>query len=162
VRPPEALRIERIQPGPGREALVPLLLQADEPEPLRGYLQVGDVYVLRATGHAVLGATVVLMEADGPGTAELKNVAVAADRHRRGLGRHMLAAVVGDLRRRGIRRAIVGTSNAGIGEIAFYQKCGFRLWRIERDYFTPERGYDPKKLESGLAHRDMVWFDQDL
>jgi ribosomal protein S18 acetylase RimI-like enzyme len=157
-----AFRIERIPPGPEREALQPLLLQADEPEPLRGYLQVGDVYVLRGGDGDVLGATVVIIEADGPGTAELKNVAVAAERHKEGLGRRMLAEVLEDLRRRGIGRAIVGTSNAGIGEIAFYQKVGFRLWRIERDYFTPERGYDPKKLESGLVHRDMVWFDRDL
>jgi ribosomal protein S18 acetylase RimI-like enzyme len=158
----DALKIERIPPGPEREALLPLLLQADEPEPLRGYLQLGQIYVFRDAGGDVLGATVVIMEADGPGTAELKNVAIAADRHNQGLGRRMLAEVLNDLRGRGVRRVIVGTSNAGIGEIAFYQKCGFRLWRIERDVFTPERGYDPKVLESGLAHRDMVWFDQDL
>ena len=57
---------------------------------------------------------------------------------------------------------MVGTSNAGIGQIAFYQKAGFRLWRIERDYFTPEKGYDPGERENGLSHRDMVWFDQTL
>jgi GNAT superfamily N-acetyltransferase len=158
----DAVRIERMPPGPPREALAPLLLQADEPGPLRGYLQSGDVYVLRDADGEVLGATVVIMEADGPGTAELRNVAVAAGRHGQGLGRRMLAGIMDDLRPRGVRRVIVGTSNAGIGEIVFYQKCGFRLWRIERDYFTPERGYDPKKLESGLVHRDMVWLDQDL
>jgi ribosomal protein S18 acetylase RimI-like enzyme len=139
-----------------------MLLQADEPEPLRAYLQQGELYVLRDVGGEPVGAILVIMEADEPGTAELRNVAVAADRHGQGLGRQLLARAQDDLRRRGIRRVIVGTSNAGIGEIAFYQKCGFRLWRIERDYFTPERGYDPKKLEGGLVHRDMVWFDRDL
>ena len=74
----------------------------------------------------------------------------------------MLAAVLVDLRARGVSRVVVGTSNAGIGQIAFYQKAGFRLWRIERDYFTPEKGYDPEEREHGLAHRDMVWFDQEL
>jgi starvation-inducible outer membrane lipoprotein len=42
------------------------------------------------------------------------------------------------------------------------QKAGFRLWRIERDYFTPQKGYDPDERENGLPHRDMIWFDQEL
>ena len=37
------------------------------------------------------------------------------------------------LRARGVRRVIVGTGNAGIGQLAYYQKAGFRLERIERD-----------------------------
>ena len=156
------LRLDRVTPGPERETLVPLLLQADEPEPLRAYLQDGDLYVLRDSSGAAVGATMVLPAEGEPGTAELKAVAVAAGQHNRGLGKRMLAGVLDDLRRRGVRRVIVGTSNAGIGQIAFYQKAGFRLWRIERDYFTPERGYDPDERENGLAHRDMVWFDQDL
>ena len=82
--------------------------------------------------------------------------------HNRGLGKRLLAAVLADLRERGVRRVVVGTSNAGIGQFAFYQKAGFRFWRIERDFFTPARGYDPDARENGIAHRDMVWFDQDL
>ena len=74
----------------------------------------------------------------------------------------MLRARMADLRGRGFRRAVVGTSNAGIGQIAFYQKAGFRLWRIGRDYFTPQKGYDPDERENGLPHRDMIWFDQEL
>ena len=40
--------IQRIPPGPERETHLPLLLLADEPEPLRAYLQAGDLYALRA------------------------------------------------------------------------------------------------------------------
>jgi ribosomal protein S18 acetylase RimI-like enzyme len=92
----------------------------------------------------------------------LRAVAIDEQYHRRGLGRQMLDRVLDDLRQRGIKRAVVGTSNAGIGEIAFYQKAGFRLWRIERDVFTAERGYDPEARLNGLPHRDMVWFEQEL
>jgi ribosomal protein S18 acetylase RimI-like enzyme len=99
---------------------------------------------------------------DDPSTVELRAVAVAEAHHNRGYGQRMLAEVLADLRARGKQRVIVGTSNAGIGQIAFYQKAGFRLWRIERDYFTPEKGYDPEEKENGLSHRDMVWFDLDL
>jgi ribosomal protein S18 acetylase RimI-like enzyme len=147
-----------------REAYLPLLHLADEPGPVRGYLQApaGDLYVLRAAGGEPLGVTFVLPHAGEEGTVELRAVAVDQTRHNQGLGREMLARVLADLRSRGTRRVIVGTSNAGIRQIAFYQKAGFRLWRIERDYFTPEKGYDPDERENGLPHRDMIWFDLDL
>ncbi|MCC2629510.1 MAG: yvbK [Thermomicrobiales bacterium] len=94
-----------------------------------------------------LGVSLVLSDPADPGSAELRAVAIDPTQHHRGLGQRMLASVLADLRTRGFRRAVVGTSNAGIGQIAFYQKAGFRLWRVERDYFTPQKGYDPDERE---------------
>lgn len=54
------------------------------------------------------------------------------------------------------------TSNAGISEIAYYQKCGFRLLSVERDDFDAARGYAGTEMENGIVHRDLVWFDQSL
>ena len=156
------LSVELVRPGPEREDFVPLLLLADTEAQVRDYLQHGDLYALRGAGREPQGVTLVLPDPAEPGTAELKAVAIDPAQHNRGLGRRMLASVLDDLRARGFRRSVVGTSNAGIGQIAFYQKAGFRVWRIERDYFTPEKGYDPDERENGLPHRDMIWFDQDL
>ena len=157
----DRIHLDRLPPGPQREELLPILLLADEPQPLGDYLQLGDRYVCRDADGAVVGATHVMPTAEAE-TWELRAVAVAAERQRQGWGKRMLAAVLDALGARGGRRVIVGTSNAGIGAIAFYQKAGFRLWRIERDYFTPQRGYDPDEREHGLPHRDMVWFDREL
>ncbi len=55
-----------------------------------------------------------------------------------------------------------GTGNSGIGQLAFYQKAGFRLWRVERDFFSPERGYPEGIEENGIPLRDMVWMDVEL
>jgi GNAT superfamily N-acetyltransferase len=158
----DAFRVERLPDAAPREPFLPLLLLADEPEPLRAYLHDGDLYVLRDEDGDPVGVTLTLPHPEETETVELKAVAVAATHHNRGLGQQMLRGVLDDLRARGVRRAIVGTSNAGIGQIAFYQKAGFRLWRVERDYFTPEKGYDPDERENGLPHRDMVWFDLAL
>jgi ribosomal protein S18 acetylase RimI-like enzyme len=160
----ENLTVECLPPGPARDPLIPLLRLADESEAeVRGYYQQGDLYALWGADtepRRPLGVVLVLPVAGG--AMELKAVAVAETHHNRGLGKRLLAAVLSDLRARGVGRVVVGTSNAGIGQFAFYQKAGFRFWRIERDYFTPERGYDPDARENGLAHRDMVWFDQEL
>ena len=156
------LSFEHVRPGPEREAFLPLLLLADAEPQVRGYLQQGDLYALRGPDGEPLGVTLVLPDSAEPGTAELRAVAIDPTQHNRGLGRRMLASVLVDLRARGFCRLVVGTSNASIGQIAFYQKAGFRIWRIERDYFTPQKGYDPDERENGLPHRDMIWFDQDL
>jgi ribosomal protein S18 acetylase RimI-like enzyme len=158
----DTLSVSRVPAGESREPYVPLLLLADEPEPLRSYLDDGDLYVLQDGAGTPLGVTLVLPWQDEETTAELKAVAVDAGTHNRGLGQRMLRGVLNDLRARGRTRVVVGTSNAGIGQIAFYQKAGFRILCIERDYFTVEKGYDPDERENGLPHRDMVWFDQDL
>ena len=154
--------LEHVRPGPEREAFVPLLLLADAEPQVRDYLQRGDLYALRGPNREPLGVTLVLPDSAELGTAELRAVAIDPTQHNRGLGRRMLASVLADLRARGFRRSVVGTSNAGIGQIAFYQKAGFRISWIERDYFTPQKGYDPNERENGLPHRDMIWFDQDL
>ena len=158
----DPLTVSRVPAGESREPYVALLLLADEPAPLRAYLDDGELYVLRDQAGTPLGVTLVLPWQDEDTTAELKAVAVDASTHNRGLGQRMVRGVLDDLRARGTTRVMVGTSNAGIGQIAFYQKAGFRILCIERDYFTLEKGYDPEERENGLSHRDMVWFDQRL
>jgi hypothetical protein len=68
----------------------------------------------------------------------------------------MIRAVLGDLLARGVERAIVGTSNAALGGFAFYQKAGFRLLSIERDFFSTARGYPRWMEERGIRLLDMA------
>jgi GNAT superfamily N-acetyltransferase len=95
------LQLERVSPGPEREAYLPLLYLADEPEPVRGYLQEpeGALYVLRHVDGAA-GVTFVLPRAGEEGTIELRAVAVDPTRHNQGLGRVMLTRVLADCRSR--------------------------------------------------------------
>jgi ribosomal protein S18 acetylase RimI-like enzyme len=123
-------------------------------------MQQGDLFVLRSNEGEALGITLVTPH--GEGEAELKMVAVDEARHGQGIGQRMIAQVLAELRARGVRRAIVGTGSSGIGQLAFYQKCGFRLFEIERDFFSPERGYPEGLTENGIPLRDMVWMDQEL
>lgn len=150
-----------IAPGDQRERFLPLLLLADESlEQVRSYMQRGELFAFIDGEGVAVGIVLTIPGEDG--SVELKAVAVDATRQNLGIGRRMLAAVLEELRRRGVRRAVVGTANAGIGQLAYYQKAGFRLLRIERDFFSPARGYPAVMQDNGIRLRDMVWMDLDL
>jgi ribosomal protein S18 acetylase RimI-like enzyme len=152
--------LRRIPPGETRKQFMPLLLLADESEQqVRSYINEGELYVFDEAGGV---AGVILAIPRGTGDVELKAVAVEAIRQGRGVGTRMIRAVLDDLRQRGVRRALVGTSNAAIGQLAYYQKAGFRLLSIERDFFSPARGYPAVMEENGIRLCDMVWMDQVL
>jgi ribosomal protein S18 acetylase RimI-like enzyme len=150
----------RIVPaGPERDAYRSLLMLADDSEQeVAGYYQHGYLYALDEDGP--LGVTLVIPHRDG--SVELKAVAVDSGRHNQGIGQRMLAAVLTDLKARGVTRVVVGTASSGVGQLAFYQKAGFRLRAIDRDFFSPARGYPDGLQENGIWVRDMVWMDQIL
>ena len=161
------MHVVAVPTGEGRVELLPLLFLADSAEDhVRAHLDDGELYGLvdEDGGRSIIGAVQCVPRHEGAssGTVELTLVAVAETHQGRGVGKQMLRLVLDELRRAGFERAIVGTSNAGVGEIAYYQKCGFRLLSIERDYFNPARGYDGTETENGIVHRDLVWFDQSL
>jgi ribosomal protein S18 acetylase RimI-like enzyme len=150
-----------VPPGTERERFLPLLLLADESlEQVRSYMQRGELYAF--VGRDAIAVGIVLTLPAEQNSVELKAVAVHTTQQNRGIGRRMLAAVIDELRRSGVRRAIVGTANAGIGQLAYYQKAGFRLLRIERDFFSPARGYPAVMEDNGIRLRDMVWMDLEL
>lgn len=155
------MNVRIVPPGRDRDAYLPLLLLADDSEAqVRRYYQTGDLYALDDEAGDPLGMILTIAEPDA--SAELKAVAVDEARHNQGVGTRMLAAVLADLKHRGVRQVIVGTASCSIGQLAYYQKAGFRLWKVERDYFTPRRGYPDGITENGIPLRDMVWLDQEL
>jgi ribosomal protein S18 acetylase RimI-like enzyme len=153
-------RLIRVSPGAERERYLPLLLLADESlDQVRSYMNLGELYAFVEGDSCAVGIVLTIPVDDG---VELKAVAVDASQQNRGVGQRMLAALLDELRKRGVRRAIVGTANAGIGQLAYYQKAGFRLSHIERDFFSPARGYPAVMEDNGIRLRDMVWMDLEL
>ncbi len=155
-----SIDIVTVEPGVAREAWVPLLELADEPEPLRAYLHEGELFGLVAEDGRPRAAILVIR--DAPGAAELRAVAVAESEQGGGVGTKMLDAVLGALRDRGVERVTVGTASSGTRQLAFYQRAGFRVSHVERDFFSTDKGYPPGLAENGIPVRDMVWMDLTL
>jgi len=85
--------------------------------------------------------------------------AVATERHGQGMGREIVAWLIDEAGGRGKTAVLVGTANSSIGNIAFYQKTGFRTDHVRKDYF---RYYREPHYENGIQIRDMLVFRYEL
>ena len=146
----------RLEPAADREALVPILLEADESEPvLRGYLHDGDLYRIVADDRGV-GGVLLITEGDG---VEIKNIALVESARGKGLGREAIEAIVELARGSGAARLLVGTADSSLGTIAFYRRVGFRdVGRIE-GFFD---AYPETVIEDGIVAHDMIRFEMRL
>jgi ribosomal protein S18 acetylase RimI-like enzyme len=128
-----------------------LLLLADPSEDkVRGYLPDSDCFVACDNG-AVVGACVV--QPLGDGVHELMSIAVQPSRQQRGYGSALLGWVIGFFREAGARRIEVGTGTFGY-QLAFYQRHGFRVTAIDRDFFV--NNYPEPIFEDGIQLFDML------
>jgi len=135
-----------------------LLLLADPSRRLvEAYLQRGVGFVADIGGK-VIGVYVLLPTR--PDTAELVNVAVDEAHQGTGVGKQLVMHAIDQARRLGYRTLEVGTGNSSVGQLALYQKCGFRMTSIDRDFFI--RHYGEPIYENGIQTVDMVRLAQDL
>jgi ribosomal protein S18 acetylase RimI-like enzyme len=140
------------------EELIPILKQAEESEPaLRWGLKnlVDAVYRADAVGELVGAAT--MQWRNDP--CEIMELAIAPERHGQGLGKLLVGWLIEEARRRGKTAVLVGTANSSIGNMAFYQKIGFRMDHIRKDYF---RYYREPHYKHGIRIRDLLVFRYDL
>ncbi|HEY4132624.1 MAG TPA: GNAT family N-acetyltransferase [Gemmatimonadaceae bacterium] len=140
------------------ESVVPLLMLA---EPSRRALDwslenLSDtVYRLDVAG-VLVGAATVRWD-DEP--AEIVELGIAAAEQGKGLGKHFVQRMLDEGRRRHKKAMIVGTRNSSIRNLAFYQKCGFRMDHVRADYFWY---YGGTEVENGIPVRDLVVFRYDF
>ncbi|QKY71083.1 GNAT family N-acetyltransferase [Lentibacillus sp. CBA3610] len=135
-----------------------LLLLADPSEKLvREYVSRGKCFIMNLDGRTV--GTYVLIPTR-PETVEIVNVAVNEDYHGRGYGKQLVLHAIETAKRDGYKTIEIGTGNSGVVQLALYQKCGFRLTSIDRDFFV--RHYEEPLYENGIQVIDMVRLSQDL
>jgi ribosomal protein S18 acetylase RimI-like enzyme len=132
----------------------------DSPAQLDAYLHDGTVLVARL-GDGIVGH-LQLVDTQEDGEVELKNMAVTAAARGTGIGRLLVDRAVSALQAEGQRRLVVATAAADVGNLRFYQRCGFRFSRVEHDVFGPAAGYADDLVIDGIPLRDEVWFEQRL
>ncbi|MDI2585909.1 GNAT family N-acetyltransferase [Psychrobacillus sp. NEAU-3TGS] len=135
-----------------------LLLLADPSEKLvKQYVGRGECYIAQINEETV-GVYVLLPTR--PDTVELVNIAVAEHYHGQGIGKTLVRDAIQKAKQYGYKIIEVGTGNSSIGQLALYQKCGFRITGVDRDFFKIH--YDEEIVENGIVCVDMIRLAQQL
>lgn len=135
-----------------------LLLLADPSRTMvESYLEDGSLY--SAHWEDTVVGVFVLCAIDDVKT-DLKNIAVAPEWQGKGVGKALLEKAIETARSLGHEILEVGTGNSSLRQIEFYQRGGFRMDRVAKNYFT--LNYDEPIVEDGIECKDMVVFRMDL
>ena len=133
------------------------LLIADESEEVvKQYINDGEMFAIQLDDQT---AGVVLFTFHPDSVVELKNISLDSCYRGEGAGKLVIYEAFTVYKKRGFRKMIVGTANSSIGNLAFYQKVGFRMAEIKKDFFCK---YPEPIFEDGIRAIDMVMFEKDL
>jgi GNAT superfamily N-acetyltransferase len=146
--------------GPHRDLEWSFRLAEDSDQQLDAYIDLGRVWVGRSADGKPVGHLHAVPRGDG--VWEVVNTAVAEEVRGRGVGRALLERVVTEATDAGASRLILATATADVGNLRFYQHCGFRMTHVVPDAFGPEQGYPPGIEIDGLLLRDQIWFERVL
>lgn len=135
-----------------------LLLEADPSEELvRSYAAKGICF-LAEIDRRPAGVFVLLPLSET--AVEIKNIAITESERGKGYGKQLVQYALEEAKRSGFKRVEIGTGNSSLGQLALYQKCGFRMKSIDRGFFT--RHYPEPITENGIVCQDMVRLEREL
>jgi len=135
-----------------------LLLLADPSErQIDAYVQRGLTYVAKQEDN-IIGVYVILETR--PKTMEIMNIAVVEHMQGKGIGKRLLKHAIEAAKEYGVSKLEVGTGNSSVSQLALYQKCGFRIFSIDFDYFS--KHYEEEIIENGIVCRDMIRLAMEL
>lgn len=135
-----------------------LLLLADPSKSIvEEYITRGECFIAESEKQ-VVGVYVLLPTR--PKTVEIVNVAVAEKHHGKGIGKLLIMDAIHVAKTKDYKTIEIGTGNSSIGQLALYQKCGFRIIGIDYDFFI--KHYEEEIFENGIRCRDMIRLSKDL
>ncbi|MBI5928151.1 MAG: GNAT family N-acetyltransferase [Chloroflexi bacterium] len=132
--------------------LVPILHEAEEDDAriLRAIEDPSNTAYLAQSEDNLVGAIVMQW---APAKSEILYIATQPAWRGRGYGKTIMNWIIDEAQRQGTAEIWVGTANAALDNIAFYQKCGFRMDSIRKDFFDY---FSDPVYENGIRIQDMV------
>ncbi|WP_133578858.1 GNAT family N-acetyltransferase [Aureibacillus halotolerans] len=136
-----------------------LLLLADPSEELvREYCERGRCFIGAKEDEEIVAVYVLLPTR--PATVELVNIVIAEEYQGKGLGKKVVLHAIDQAKWLGFHTVEIGTGSTGVAQLSLYQKCGFRITGVDRDFFL--RHYSQPIFENGVQVIDMVRLSMDL
>ena len=143
---------------PGENIPYSLLLLADETkEAIDKYIHQSVIYVLGYAQEIIaVCATAMISE----GVMEIKNIAVREDWQNKGVGYRFLLDIIDKAREQECSELIICTPDCAKKQLYLYQKAGFRISDIVRDYYRNH--YPEPIIENGIELKDMAILKMSL
>lgn len=142
----------------GEERPIELMLLADPSlKKIHEYSKSGQCYIAKYRDETI---GVLVLKATHPDTLEIVNIAVREDVQGKGIGKKLIQYAIDQAKDQHAKTLVIGTGNSSIYQLLLYQKCGFRITGIERDYFIRE--YEEEIYENGIQCRDMIRLSMEL
>lgn len=95
-----------------------------------------------------------------PETLEIVNIAVSERYQGQGMGTKLIQFALEYAKNNHYKTVEIGTGSTSFGQLYLYQKCGFRMTNIDRDFFL--RHYKEEIVENKLILKDMVRLSIDV
>ena len=135
-----------------------LLLSADPSRKIiEAYLTRAECFVMENQNQLI--GTYILLPTR-PETVELVNIAVQENFQNKGIGKQLIRHALERAKEQGFQTIEVGTGNSSMSQLAFYQKCGFRITGVDKDFFIEH--YEEELMENGIPCRDMITLSKSL
>jgi len=135
-----------------------LLLLADETkEIVDGYIHTCAIYVLEDCGKIIAQYALLPINDN---TIEVKNIAVDTAFQGKGIGKQLLKNAIKNARTRGYNKLIIGTGDASFKQLYLYQKAGFDIVDIKRNFFINH--YSEPIFENGIQLKHMIMLQKEL
>jgi ribosomal protein S18 acetylase RimI-like enzyme len=135
-----------------------LLLLADETiEAIDKYAKEGDIYVLEVNDQRI---AVYVLQVVEPEKIEIKNIAVDTHYQGQGIGTFLLRDATRRARAQGYRTILIGTANGAIKQLYLYQKEGFEITAIRKNFFVDN--YPKPIFENGILCKHMIVLEKKL
>lgn len=91
---------------------------------------------------------------------EVKNIAVDQNEQGKGFGKALLRYAELVCRELGFEKLVIGTGNSSLNQLALYQKEGFEMCDIQKDFFL--KNYTEPIFENGIQCKHMVILEKNL
>ena len=135
-----------------------LLLLADETrEAIDKYIFGSDIYVLEQENRII---AVYVLQSMNKNEVEIKNIAVVTDCQGRGIGKLLLRDASFRAKGKGFKTIILGTGDCAIKQLYLYQKEGFEVFDIKKNFFIDN--YPDPIYENGVQLKHMIMLKKEL
>lgn len=135
-----------------------LLLLADETkEAIDKYIHDCDIFIYQAN-LSLIG--IYALQEISLEEIEIKNVAVDERYQSKGIGKFLLRDAIGRANNRNYKMITIGTGDASIKQLYLYQKVGFEIYEIKKNFFL--ENYPEPIYENGIQLKHMIKLRMNL